>query len=456
MMETVDIFPWEDSFCTGIELIDTQHRKLVELLNLLASRMAFRSDDIEVGEIFDGLLEYASYHFASEEAIWAEHLAGEEMEAAHQETHSGFVEKIVALRQELNGGQIDRVAEEALGFLARWLASHILENDRYMAAVVLALGEGKNLAAAKQQASEKMNGDGRILINIILSIYGSLSANTLQLMREIAERKRREIELVQARMRAESANFARSKFLDNISHAFRTPLNAIMGMGQFLDDPGFSAEERQGFTGVIMDSSRELLALVDHLIGLAETDAGRMKLETRAFEAHSLLHTSYLQYADLLLQKGLQFESRVAPNIGRYAGDSQKLLQMLGNLLGNAIKFTAQGKIEMAVRELSQESGRALLEFSVSDTGVGIEAADQEWLFQAFSPHSLSSPHKNEHSGIGLAIVRSLAELMGGTVGLESQPGVGSRFWFTAWVEVVDLPRFQRSASLTSASALMQ
>lgn len=362
----------------------------------------------------------------------------------------------MALRQELNGGQIDHVAEEALGFLARWLASHILENDRYMAAVVLALGEGKNLAAAKQQASEKMNGDGRILINIILSIYGSLSANTLQLMREIAERKRREIELVQARMRAESANFARSKFLDNISHAFRTPLNAIMGMGQLLDDPGFSPEERQGFTGVIMDSSRELLALVDHLIGLAEADAGRMSLETRAFEAHSLLHTSYAQYADLLLQKGLQFESQIVSNAGRYAGDSQKLLQMLGNLLGNAIKFTAQGKIEMAVRELRQESGRALLEFSVSDTGVGIEAADQEWLFQAFSPHSLSSPRKNEHSGIGLAIVRSLAELMGGTVGLESQPGVGSRFWFTAWVEVVDLPRFQRSASLTSASALMQ
>ncbi|WP_371322484.1 bacteriohemerythrin [Dechloromonas sp. ZY10] len=456
MIETVDIFPWEDSFCTGIEIIDTQHRRLVELINLLAGRVAFRSEDIEVGEIFDGLLEYASYHFSTEEAIWAEYLAGEDLEQAHSDTHRGFVEKIAGLREVLDGGRIDGVAEEALGYLARWLASHILENDRYMAQVVQGIGQGLSLTIAKQRANEKMSGDGRILIDIILSIYGNLSANTLRLMREIAERKQREGELVQARIRAESANFARSRFLDNISHAFRTPLNAIMGMGQLLADPNCSAAERQDFTRVIMDSGQELLALVDHLIGLSEVDVVRMNLERRVFDAASLLHACHAQYLDLLEQKQLPCELRVAPGTGRYAGDSRKLLEMLGNLLDNAIKFTAHGRVELAVQEIRQDAGRALLEFSVSDTGIGIEASDQEWLFQAFSPHSLSSPRKNESCGIGLAIVRSLAELMGGAVGLESQPGVGSRFWFTVWLESVDAPRIQRSPSLHSASALMQ
>lgn len=189
-MNTIDIFPWNDNFNTGIPLIDEQHRKLADLINLLASHVAFNANIPALNVIFDELAEYAVYHFDAEEKIWHEYMPEDIFETDHSKVHSSFLTEVLKLKSEENTKPTSKVIEEILAFLTRWLAAHILESDRSMAMVVMAMQSGMSLDAAKKQAAEQMRGATRVLIDIILSIYESLSTNTLHLMRELAEQKR--------------------------------------------------------------------------------------------------------------------------------------------------------------------------------------------------------------------------------------------------------------------------
>ena len=205
----IDIFPWDDNFNTGLPLVDQQHRRLVELLNLLASNVAFGTGAEVIDRIFDELAEYAVYHFDSEEAIWREYLTSDAAEVSHRALHSSFTKEVVRLKTSRDSVPLSAVAEETLGFLARWLASHILESDRYLAYVVLSRMEGLPLESAKIHAKEQVEGATRALINIILSIYSTLSANTLNLMRELAAHRQDKEELLRTREESQhsEANF---------------------------------------------------------------------------------------------------------------------------------------------------------------------------------------------------------------------------------------------------------
>ncbi|MBN2894278.1 MAG: bacteriohemerythrin [Campylobacterales bacterium] len=184
-MNSIDIFPWNEHFNTGIEAIDTQHRQLVVLLNRLATLVAYQASKEELNAIFDELIDYTVYHFQTEEAIWHRYLKQDSLEREHQAVHQTFVDTVVRLGQERLSKPIVALADETLEFLARWLASHILETDRYMAQVVLALQQGLEFDVATTYAKEQMSGSSRILIEIILSIYATLSTNTVRLMREL-------------------------------------------------------------------------------------------------------------------------------------------------------------------------------------------------------------------------------------------------------------------------------
>ncbi|MFA6061323.1 MAG: EAL domain-containing protein [Gallionella sp.] len=186
-MKAIDIFPWNDHFNTGIAIIDEQHMKLAQLLNVLASHIAFNSDLPALNVIFDELADYADYHFTTEEAIWHEYMADDPLEAGQIEGHRSFTGNVIKLKSEEINLSENKVVEEVLAFLTRWLAAHILESDRYMAMVVLAMQSGMSAESAKLHAGEQMRGATRALIDIILAIYESLSANTLHLMRELAE-----------------------------------------------------------------------------------------------------------------------------------------------------------------------------------------------------------------------------------------------------------------------------
>lgn len=186
------IFPWSENFDTGIAVIDEQHRRLVELLNNLACHLAFGSDALELERVFAELSAYAAYHFQTEEDIWGQYLPNDEKSLEHIKAHEGFVEDVNKLKNELHALADEKMVDSIVSFLTHWLAFHILESDKYMAKVVLALQDNSSLQDAKDHASEQMSGAMRVLIETVLKMYDSLSSRTLELMREIAERQRTE------------------------------------------------------------------------------------------------------------------------------------------------------------------------------------------------------------------------------------------------------------------------
>ena len=214
--KTIDIFPWDDNFNTGLGEVDEQHRKLVQLLNALASHVAFRKDPTGLAAVFDALAAYTVYHFETEETLWRQYLAGDQAEADHRAAHAGFVAEVVRFRAALNTGMQQDIAEEALGFLVHWLASHILESDRAMAYTVLALQAGHPPDAARREAQERMSGGTRTLINIILSIYSTLTANTLRLMHELGEHRQDKEALLRTRQELQDSELNFHSFFDTI------------------------------------------------------------------------------------------------------------------------------------------------------------------------------------------------------------------------------------------------
>lgn len=194
-MQKIDIFPWDDNFNTGIEVIDTQHRQLVLILNRLATNIAYESNKDKLSTIFDELVDYTLYHFQTEEAIWHKYFPKNSLEIEHQAVHQKFIDTVQHFKAELHTRSMGELVEEVLSFLGRWLASHILESDRYMAYIVLALQEGFSLNDAKAHAREKMSELTLVLIDIVLSRYHALSSNTQHLMREMQERQEKEKKL---------------------------------------------------------------------------------------------------------------------------------------------------------------------------------------------------------------------------------------------------------------------
>ncbi|MDD5052889.1 MAG: bacteriohemerythrin [Sulfuricurvum sp.] len=186
-MQNIDIFPWNDHFETGLAMVDQQHRKLLTLLNSLATNIAFNANITSLNTIFDELTDYTIYHFQTEEAIWHKYLPNDPLDHDHQSVHQQFVSTALKFKEEQHNKPIMDLAREALEYLAKWLASHILETDRHMAYIIFALQDGLSLEEAKAHAQVQMSGSTRFLIDIILSVYSTLTSNTLELVHEMRE-----------------------------------------------------------------------------------------------------------------------------------------------------------------------------------------------------------------------------------------------------------------------------
>jgi hemerythrin-like metal-binding protein len=431
VIEKVEIFPWNVNFETGIPLIDEQHKMLIDLLNLLVSHLAYQSDAPTLNEIFQQLKDYTVFHFATEEEIWHKHFHGDRWEKWHQHAHGDFIAEIIKLREEEGTKSFDEVIESIVSFLTHWLACHILDSDKRMAKVVLALPSGASLEGAKDLANEEMSGATKMLIETVMSMYDKLANSTIQLTREIHKRKRAEAELKRAKEKAEEANRAKSTFLANMSHEIRTPLNAISGMVYLLKREGPSPLQEERLEK-IDHASRHLLSVINDVLDLSKIEAGRFEIEERELTIENLLANVVSILADRAKEKNLRLIVDNQMPSCRLLGDATRLQQALLNFANNAIKFTEKGRIILHCQCLAEDGDSLMVRFAVQDTGIGIDASALNRLFQAFEQADNSMSREYGGSGLGLAITKKLAELMGGSAGAESVPGIGSRFWFTA------------------------
>jgi PAS domain S-box-containing protein len=264
---------------------------------------------------------------------------------------------------------------------------------------------------------------------------------------DLTARKRAEIELLKAKANAEAASQAKSEFLANTSHEIRSPVHIILGVTDLLVQSGLNDTQLK-YIKTLHSSAKSLMTVIDDILDMAALEAGTMEVKTTRFDFRAFMHETAARFIRQAEEKGLRLTVAISAKIpARIRCDRVRLRQLLQNLLSNAIKFTERGEIAVEVDRgaiatcLSTETknpektfphGKAFyLFFTIQDTGIGIQRKHREVIFDRFSQADSSSHRCYEGTGLGLAISKQLIELMGGTIGVESEPGKGSRFWFS-------------------------
>ncbi|GIV39306.1 MAG: hypothetical protein KatS3mg033_1106 [Thermonema sp.] len=259
-------------------------------------------------------------------------------------------------------------------------------------------------------------------------------------VRDITELKRASEEVMRAKELAEHSLRVKENFLANMSHEIRTPMNGIIGMIDLLDSTPLSPEQRE-YVNILKESSETLLNILNDILDLSKIEAGKMQLRPRACSVHSIVERVHHLFLPRAHHRGNQLRFRIDEGVPPYVvADETRLVQVLSNLVNNAIKFTEQGSIDIVVKVLEEQKQQLTLYFEVKDTGIGIAPEDQKKLFRTFSQLDTSTKKAYAGTGLGLAIAKQLVELMGGSIGLHSTPGQGSRFFFTIRVRKHNQP----------------
>ncbi|MCL4811959.1 MAG: response regulator, partial [Vicinamibacteraceae bacterium] len=368
-------------------------------------------------------------------------LALTESEARYRDLFDNTGDLIHSVRPDGSFAFVNRAWRETLGYdedeverLAIWDVVAPAYHDRYR--TMFGAGPAENRVVVTELVL--VTRDGRHI-----EVEGSEScryvdgvpAVTRAIYRDVTARRRTEEALRRAKDEAEAAALAKSQFLANMSHEIRTPMNAVIGMTGLLLDTELDPEQRD-FVETIRQAGDSLLGIINDILDYSKIEAGHLELECQPFDLRAVVEQAIDLVAPLATAKRLEllctFSGGTPETI---VGDSARLRQVLVNLLSNAVKFTERGEIEITVSAEHRHDRRLRLAVSVRDTGMGIPADRLHRLFKSFSQVDSSTTRQHGGTGLGLAISRRLAELMGGSMWVESEVGAGSTFRFTIEVE---------------------